>query len=57
MKIRKIKFMVFSFVYLSLPEPYDTFHLKNHLHMSLDYVLSSIKFCDPSWLYSIYVLD
>ena len=25
--------------------------------MSLGYMLSLIKFCDPSWFYSIYALD
>ena len=25
--------------------------------MSLGYMLSFIKFCDPSWFYSIYALD
>ena len=57
MKIRKMKFMVFTSVYLSLPEPYDTFHLKNHSHMSLDYVLSLIKLCDPLWFYFVYAFD
>ena len=29
---------------------------KSH-DMSLGYMLSLIKFCDPSWFYSIYALD
>ena len=34
-----------------------SFVYKNSLHMSLDFVLSSINFCEPSWLYFIYVHD
>ena len=30
---------------------------KNSHAISLGYMLSLIKFCDPSWLYSIYALD
>ena len=38
-----------------LPEPYDTIHSQKIL--SLGYMLSSIKFCDPLWFYFIYAFD
>ena len=34
-----------------------TYYLEKSHAMSLGYMLSLIKFCDPSWLYSIYALD
>ena len=34
----------------------STWQKKSHA-MSLGYMLSLIKFCDPSWFYSIYTLD
>ena len=40
-----------------LPEPYDTIHLKKPHALSLGYMLSSIKFCDPAWFCSDYALD
>ena len=51
----KIEFMVFPLYILS----YQSHMLStwNPMHMSLGYMLSLIKFCDPSWFYSIYALD
>ena len=46
-----------SYLPTILPEPYTTFQFEKSHAMSLGYMLSLIKFCDPSWFYSIYALD
>ena len=58
--IYKNKNWVLGLISLSsiLPEPYDTIHLKKKPHaLSLGYMLSSIKFCDPLWFYFVYAFD
>ena len=52
----KVSSWSFLFTYTILPKPY-VFHLKNHMPMSLGYMLSLIKFCDSSWFYFVYTLD